>query len=161
MIITARRITQKSHADGAFTGLGAWLEAGRWNQKGVHMVYTAQSLSLAALETVVHLPADALLYNLYVYIPVEFDSKLVFGLPSSSLAADWKNHPPPDSTREIGTSWVKEQKSPVLKVPSSVIPEEYNYLINPLHSDFARLKIGKAISFLLDPRIKLDPATTH
>jgi RES domain-containing protein len=77
------------------------------------------------------------------------------------LPADWKNHPPPDSTREIGTSWVKEEKNPVLKVPSSVIPEEYNYLINPLHSDFARLKIGKAMTFLLDPRIKLDPATTH
>jgi RES domain-containing protein len=161
MIITAWRVTQKSHADGAFTGLGEWLEAGRWNQKGVSMVYTAQSLSLAALETVVHLPADALLYNLYVYIPVEFDSKLILELPSSSLPADWKNHPLPDSTREIGTSCVKEQKSPVLKVPSSVIPEEYYYLMNPLRSDFARLKIGKAISFLLDPRIKIDPATTH
>lgn len=154
MKITAWRITQSAYADDAFTGLGAWLEGARWNEKGVYMVYTAESISLAALEMVVHLPEEALLYNCYVRIPVTFDSKQVMTLKTSQLPADWHCNPPPESTQKIGSSWAEERKSLVLKVPSSVIPDESNYLINPLHSDAKSLKIGKAEQFKFDNRIK-------
>ncbi len=153
-MITAWRITQAVHTGSAFTGVGAWLEGGRWNRKGVHMIYTAGSLALAALEIVVHLPETAILYSHYVRIPVQFDSGQVTELALTSLPEDWNGHPPSESTQEIGTSWAIEKKSLVLKVPSSVIPEEYNFLINPLHPDASRLKIGNAEPFKFDFRIK-------
>jgi RES domain-containing protein len=154
MKITAWRITQSAYADEAFTGLGAWLEGARWNHKGVYMVYTAASVSLAALEMVVHLPKEALLYHHYVRLPVTFDSKQVMRLAPSQLPADWHHNPPPESTQQIGSGWAKERKSLVLKVPSSVIPEEHSYLINPLHPDAKRLRIGTAEPFKFDQRIK-------
>lgn len=154
MKITAWRITQSAYADNAFTGLGAWLEGARWNHKGIYMVYTAESISLAALELVVHLPEEALLYHHYVHIPVTFDSKQVMTLEPSKLPSDWHHNPPPESTQKIGSGWAKKRKHLVLKVPSSVIPEEHNYLINPLHSEAKGLRIGKAEPFKFDLRIK-------
>jgi RES domain-containing protein len=154
MTITAWRITQATHADDAFSGIGAWLEGARWNHKGVYMVYTAESISLAALEMIVNLPEEALLYKLYVRIPVQFDAKHVTPLKPSQLPSDWNYSPPPESTQTIGSNWAKTGKSLVLKVPSSVIPDEHNYLINPLHPAAADLKIGKAEKFHFDSRIK-------
>lgn len=154
MKITAWRITQAGHADDAFTGLGAWLEGARWNHKGIYMVYAAESISLAALEMVVHLPEEALLYNLYVRIPIVFESKQMMTLKPSQLPPDWNFSPPPESTQKIGSDWAKAQKSLVLKVPSSVIPDEHNYLINPLHPAVTSLKIGKAENFNFDIRLK-------
>lgn len=153
MKITAWRITQTVYADKAFTGVGAWLEGARWNPKGIYMVYAAESISLAAFEMLVHLPQEALLYNLYVRIPVEFDEKQVTTLKRSKLPANWKDNPPDESTQKIGLDWAQSQKNMVLNVPSSVIPEEYNYLINPLHPDFKKIKIGNADSFHFDERI--------
>jgi RES domain-containing protein len=153
MKITAWRITQKHYAEKAFTGLGAWLEGARWNPKGIYMVYTAESISLAAFEMLVHLPQEALLYNLYARIPIEFDTKRIISLKRSNLPANWKDNPPPETTQKIGLDWVKGQKSLVLKIPSSIIPDEYNYLINPLHPDFNKIKIGQADSFYFDERI--------
>jgi RES domain-containing protein len=154
MIITAWRITQAIHVDSAFNGIGAWLEGGRWNRPGVHMVYTAQFLSLAVLEMMVHLPEDALLYSRYVRIPVQFESSQVIEVPLSSLPEDWNSNPPPESTQKIGTAWAMGKKSLVLKVPSSVISEEYNYLINPLGPGADRLQFGEVEPFKFDPRIK-------
>jgi RES domain-containing protein len=154
VIIKAWRITQAIHAATAFTGIGAWLEGGRWNHKGIHMVYTAGSLALAALEIVVHLPEDALLYKRYVRIPMQFDSSQVIELAISDLPKNWNDHPPSESTQQISSSWTAEKKSLVLKVPSSIIPEEYNYLINPLHPDASEMKTGESESFKFDPRLK-------
>lgn len=154
MIITAWRITQAVHEASAFSGIGAWLEGGRWNRKGIHMIYTAGSLALAALEMVVHLPKDAILYNHYVCIPVQFDSGQVIELAMPDLPENWNDNPPPESTQQIGSSWMIEKSSLVLKVPSSVIPEEHNFLINPLHPGASEMKTGKARPFKFDPRIK-------
>ena len=153
MKITAWRITQKRYAEKAFSGLGAWLEGARWNPRGVYMVYTAESISLAALEMLVHLPGEALLHHLYVRIPVEFDSALVECLRPSDLPARWNSNPPAEATQKIGADWVRALQSPVLKVPSSVIPEEHNYLLNPLHPDFGALQIGAVDSFSFDKRM--------
>ncbi len=153
MKIAAWRITQAVYADEAFSGLGAWLEGARWNPKGVYMVYTAESISLAAFEMIVHLPQEALFYNLYVRIHFEFDAKQVITLKRSNLPKNWQNNPPGEATQKIGSNWIKNNESLVLKVPSSVIPDEYNYLINPLHTDFKTIKIGQAQSFAFDKRI--------
>jgi RES domain-containing protein len=149
----AWRITKAVYADNAFTGVGAWLEGARWNPKGVYMVYTAGSVSLAAFELLVHLPKEALLYDLYVRIPVEFDTKQVITFKLADLPSDWNANPPGEATQKLGDAWIKSEASLVLKVPSSIIPDEYNYLINPLHPDFKTITIGSAQSFHFDKRI--------
>jgi RES domain-containing protein len=88
-----------------------------------------------------------------VAIPIEFDEALVETFATSDLPADWNEEPPPPSTAEIGDRWVKESRSAVLELPSVIIPAEPNYLLNPTHSDFKRIRIGKPTPFCFDPRL--------
>jgi len=103
------------------------------------MIYTADSLALAALEILVHLPQPELLKLKFQRIPVKLDIRLVKSLNLMDLPADWDILPPPESTQTIGTEWAVKKKSVLLKVPSTIIREEFNYLINPLHPDFIKL----------------------
>ena len=154
MKITTWRIIKAQHAHRAFDGEGARLAGGRWNKIGIPMIYTADSLALAALEILVHLPGRELLKRKFLRIPVRFDSRLVTSFNLIDLPDDWDILPPPDSTQTIGTEWTIKKKSVLYKVPSTIIREEFNYLINPLHPDFKKLSIGDAQKFTFDPRIK-------
>lgn len=153
MSITAWRIVQKRWAQSAFSGYGARLEGGRWNRAGIPMVYTAESLSLASLEIIVHLPEASLLYTTYVRIPVTFSPDQMTVLSKDTLPADWDSIPESESTQKIGTEWASENRSLLLKVPSSVVPEEHNFLINPSHPEAAHLSIGAPAPFRFDPRL--------
>ena len=155
MKITTWRIIKARYADRAFEGQGARLVGGRWNKIGIPMIYTADSLALAALEILVHLPQPEWLKLKFQCIPVKFDIRLVKSLNLMDLPADWDILPPPESTQTIGTEWAVKKKSVLLKVPSTIIREEFNYLINPLHPDFIKLSIGSAQKFIFDPRIKI------
>ena len=117
------------------------------------MIYTADSLALAALEILVHLPQPEFLRLNFQRIPVKFDIRLVKSLNLIDLPADWDILPPPESTQTIGTEWAVKKKSVLLKVPSTIIREEFNYLINPLHPNFKKLSIGDAQKFIFDPRV--------
>lgn len=152
MKITAWRIVKATHKNRAFDGEGARIAGGRWNKIGTPLIYAADSLALAALETIVHLPTIDLFKKIFVYIPVRFDAKLVISQNPADLPDDWDLLPPPDSTQTIGTEWTLKKKSVILKVPSTVIREEFNYLINPLHPDFKKLSIGAPEKFVFDPR---------
>lgn len=152
MRITAWRIVKRRLARTAFSGEGAKRYGGRWNSSGVAIVYAAESQSLAALEILVHLDCAELLRD-YVAIPVSFDSKLVTAVDVSSLPRDWRTYPPPTRVREIGDGWVASGKSVVLQVPSVVVPSEMNFLLNPLHRDFEKLKIERPAQFTFDPRL--------
>jgi RES domain-containing protein len=147
----AWRIVREDHGYTAFDGEGAWRFGGRWNSLGTRTVYTSATLSLAALETLVHLNPPVAFK--YVAIPIEFDEALVETFATSDLPADWNEEPPPPSTAEIGDRWVKESRSAVLELPSVIIPAEPNYLLNPTHSDFKRIRIGKPTPFCFDPRL--------
>ena len=155
MKITAWRIVKFQHTKSAFDGEGARIAGGRWNKIGTPMIYTADSLALAALETVIHLPKSNLLKKIFFHIPVRFDNDLVLSLNPADLPADWDYIPPSDSSQAIGTDWISKEKSLVLKVPSTIIHEEFNYLINPAHPDFKKLSFGSPERFNFDPRIKL------
>jgi RES domain-containing protein len=78
---------------------------------------------------------------------------LVSDLSEADLPEDWNSRPISPSTRAIGDRWFKKQSSAVLRVPSIVVPDEYNYLLNPTHPDFAKIKIGKPIIYFFDPRL--------
>jgi RES domain-containing protein len=154
MKTTSWRILKTQHAGRAFEGEGARLVGGRWNKIGTPMIYTADPLALAALEILVHLPKRELLKQKFQRIPVRFDRRLVKSLNLIDLPSDWDILPPPESTQAIGTAWALKKQSVLYKVPSTIIREEFNYLINPLHPDFTKLSIGSVQKFVFDPRIK-------
>jgi RES domain-containing protein len=153
MKITAWRIVKAKHKNRAFDVEGARIAGGHWNKIGIPMIYTADSLALAALETVVHLPKQELLKKIFSSIPVEFDARLVIMLNPADIPKDWDSFPPVESTQNIGGEWALKKRSVVLKVPSTVIREEFNYLINPAHPDFKKLSIGSPVKFVFDARI--------
>jgi len=147
----AWRIVKEKHANTAFDGEGAWRYGGRWNSTGTRIIYTSATLSLAALESLVHLNPPVKFK--YVAIPIEFDDALLESIPVGGLPAEWTEEPPPPSTKQIGDLWVKEARSTVLELPSVIIPAEPNYLLNPAHPDFNKIRIGKPVPFAFDPRL--------
>jgi RES domain-containing protein len=155
--VSAWRIVKRKLAREAFNGEGARLYGGRWNSPGVSVVYTAQSQSLAALELLVHLENSDVLAE-YVVIEARFDDSLITRIPKASLPQDWRASPPPASARAIGDTWIAEEPSAVLELPSAIIPAENIYLLNPQHRDFAQIEIGEPQAFEFDLRLMLSGA---
>jgi RES domain-containing protein len=151
LTLTVWRIANHKHLKSAFTGEGARLYGGRWNSPGTPMIYTAQSQSLAILEMLVHLDSPELLKK-YVLFGVEIDAALVTPLDRSSLPKDWKADVVPASVQALGDAWATSLNSVALRVPSTLVPDESNFLLNPLHPNFPRLRIRKPITFQFDPR---------
>jgi RES domain-containing protein len=135
-----------------WSGTGARNFGGRWNSKGISVIYVSGSISLAAIEILVHLDSAEVLTK-FVKCPVTFDSRLVTHLDISKLPRNWRSDPGPAALRTIGDSWVAEERSVILAVPSAVVADEWNYVINPGHRDFGKIKIGKAEGFGFDRRL--------
>ena len=152
MSITAWRIVKQKNEKSAFSGEGARLYGGRWNSPGTAMVYTAQSQSLAALEMLVHLDNGDVLGE-YIFLDVLIEESLIAALDPSILPKNWRSTPPPAKLRLLADAWVQSASSAVLRVPSSLVLAEYNYLLNPKHADFVKLQIGKAVPFRYDARL--------
>lgn len=151
-MITAWRIVKARHAGGAFDGEGARVFGGRWNSPGVPMVYVASTRSLAVLEMAVHLDRSAVLES-FVLIPCQFDDRLVTSIGRAALPARWRSDPPPAELATVGDAWIRERRSPALAVPSAIIDEELNYLLNPLHPHFSQIRIGVPQAFEFDRRL--------
>ncbi len=115
------------------------------------MIYAAESQSLAALEMLVHLDWPELLKH-YVVFEINFENEAVSSIERSELPEGWRNDPAPSETRLLGDAWAAALRSPVLKVPSVIVPEEFNYLLNPQHPEFERISIHSPISFRFDNR---------
>jgi len=147
----AWRIVKAKHAATAFSGDGAAKTGGRWNSRGVPVVYASSTKSLAALETLVHLNPPVP-FN-YVAFRLQFDDTLIENIPLTRLPADWRVEPPPPSTKAIGDAWLREVRSAVLALPSVIVPGELNYLLNPAHPAFKKISIGKPERFVFDPRL--------
>jgi len=152
MIRTGWRIVPEGQAASAFDGEGARLHGGRWNSVGVAMVYASEHQSLAALEIRVHIDKTRMRKR-YRCFAFQFDQDLMKIFPVRDLPRDWRQEPPPPSLQRLGDDWVKSRASVILAVPSVVIPEELNYLINPRHPGFTKLKIEPPTDFFLDPRM--------
>ncbi len=136
-----------------FDGEGAYRFGGRWNWRGTRILYTAGSLSLAALEMLVHLNDEEILLA-YSYATAEFDEGLILSIENfRPLPDNWSDSPPPFQIQRIGDEWAREQASVVLKVPTSILPVEFNYLINVEHPEFSKVKLGKPQTFTFDERL--------
>ena len=145
------RLLTARFADTAFSGEGARLYGGRWNRKGVPMVYTAGSQSLAMLEMLVQ---DEPLRARYVMIPATLPRNLkVERIGPDRLPADWRELAAREQLQAIGGDWVRSRSSAVLGVPSTVIPAETSYLLNPLHAAFVTIEIGQPQEFITDLRL--------
>ncbi len=153
------RIVEKPWGGHAFDGEGARLCGGRWNGKGTAMVYTASTRALAVLELLVHLEDSYIIQQNFVIFRVTVNDSYIMDL-GQGLPKNWQSDIIPLSTQAIGDDWVKQQASAVLGVPSVIIPEENNYLINPLHPDFKMLKIEEAQPLSFDPRLVITHRTT-
>lgn len=141
MTIRAWRITKSKHAATAFSGGGAKIYGGRYNSPGTAIVYTAGSASLAILEVLVHLQAPDLIKR-YVIFEVTFDESLVIAVNPATLPKTWRSSPTPKTVQDIGDTWAANGSSAILRLPSVIVPSEWNYLLNPTHPDFAKIKIG-------------------
>jgi len=149
---TAWRIVKPHRVADAFSGEGARLYGGRWNSIGSSVVYAAESKALAALEILVHMDDDCLMDE-YLCIPIRLDTRLARHLDMKSLPENWRKMPPSTSTQSLGDAWAAESLSAVLVVPSVLIPGESNYLFNPRHPNFGKLRIGAPEPFEFDPRL--------
>lgn len=137
----------------AFSGEGASQYGGRWNSIGTPIVYTAGTQSLAILEVVVHVESERQLEH-YSLFEISFEQRLVLELSLDSLPEDWQSDPAPESAKAIGDQWVKQADSLVLQVPSTIVNDTPNYIINPYHPDLNKLNIIGPIPYPIDPRIK-------
>lgn len=150
-MLTVWRLLTARFAESAFSGDGARLYGGRWNRKGMPMVYAAGSQSLAMLEMLVQ---DEPLRARYVMVPATLPKNLkIERVTPDQLPADWRDLGAREQLQAIGTDWARRKSSSVLAVPSVVIPTETNYLLNPLHPSFARIEIGKPEEFVTDLRL--------
>ncbi|HEV3410329.1 MAG TPA: RES domain-containing protein [Chthoniobacterales bacterium] len=149
---SAWRIVNARYAKQVFTGEGARREGGRWNSVGVPVVYLSAHRSLALLEILARV-SPAVAGDRYVFVEASWDNALMEPLPNRDLPAEWRAIPPTAATAAIGDGWIAEARSAVLAVPNVIIPAESNYLLNPAHPDFRRVKIGRPEPFLFDPRL--------
>jgi RES domain-containing protein len=147
------RITPEAHAEQPLRGEGAKRYGGRWNHIGIAVVYTSESLSLAVLEYLVNLSISDLppkLVSVQVKIPDDFSHK---DIQTKALPANWRTFPATEELKDIGTDWVRTGSTPVLVVPSVVIPGEHNCLINPAHPLAKKIQVVSTEPFALDQRL--------
>jgi RES domain-containing protein len=131
---------------------GAALYGGRWNPEGLEAVYAAATLSLAALEVLVHfsvLPRDFVLTEIRIPSGVDIHRILTEDLPPG-----WNAISPSPATPEVGRRWIEECGSAVLCVPSTIVPTELLYVFNPKHSQFRLMKFSSSVPFRFDSRLK-------
>lgn len=135
------------------SGTGARMYGGRWNSKGLPLLYTAGSRALALLETLVHVPQKNLPKDLCLTIIKLPDALSMHTITSTDLPKDWRTIPIQTALQEIGDHWLKKGTTVILRVPSVIVPEENNYLINPLHPEFEKIKITSSNPFIFDDRL--------
>jgi len=127
--------------------------AGRWNHRGTKVIYAASTISLCALEVLASrsrfIGADC------ISVPIEIPDDLnVRTLEPKDLPPNWTTYPHPMETRDMGTGWIDLAETAVLSVPSALIASERNYILNPSHPDFSRIRFGPALPFTFDARLR-------
>ena len=146
----------RSYPANDMSGIGAAKDGGRWNSPGQPMVYSASTLALACLETLVHIN-NSLPLNRYV---VEIDIPDVVwrrrGVFNPQAHVGWDAEPAGFTSISYGDHWAASAASAVLQVPSVIVPEENNYLINPGHPDASQITATKKRRWLYSPRLPLN-----
>ena len=145
------RVSNTRYA-GDLSGEGARLHGGRWNHIGTPCLYTSQSRSLAVLELSVNVSTASVLRYLSM-VEIEIPNSLL-ELTIPDLPGNWRDAPAPSSTKDYGSDLLTKNLNAIIKIPSSVIPEEFNYIINPKHHYAGDCTIIEVKDFTYDIRIK-------
>jgi len=133
------------------TGAGAKITGGRWNTAGVAMLYAAETIALACLETLVHTKAVGLPFNRYL-VRIDVPDSVWRTAELFPDKVGWDALPAGRVSIDYGTQWARAARSLLLRVPSVVVPEEFNVLVNPAHPDAKALRVAKVRKWLYDPR---------
>lgn len=149
---TVWRIVKRRHADSAFDGRGAQRFGGRWNSPGRRAVYVSATKSLATLELLVHLDVAQPLPRLVAFA-FDMEERLIEHLPLRRLPRNWRTAGASVVTQRLGDEWLASGRALALAVPSAIVPEESNYLLNPTHAAYTRLAFGHPVPVVLDPRL--------
>jgi len=137
------------------SGLGAKKTGGRWNRVGTALVYTSATRALACLETIVHFNTRSLPLNRFLVrfdIPDDIWKKRI-SIPEDVIDVGWNALPAGQTSMDIGDQWVKENETCILEIPSVIIPEELNVLLNPAHPDMKDIGVTVIRKWLYDPRL--------
>ena len=150
------RIEREKYLDATLSGIGASLTKGfRWNSLNTRLVYTSESRSLATLEVTVHLDLSEDLPTDRYYVEIEIpDDLTILEVSVDDLPDDWDAKPPGITTQTIGDDFAAENQAAILKVPSAIVPGEFNYLINPGHEDAGRIKVKGRAKMGFDGRLR-------
>ena len=151
------RIERIKYVGSTLTGIGASTSKGyRWNSHNTRLVYAAERTALATMEVAGQLDLSQDLPDDRLYIEIEIpDDILILEVRTKDLPSGWDSKPPTLITQIIGDDFVAQGEAAVLKVPSSIIPQESNYLINPSHTDAKRIKVKSTSPMVFDTRFKM------
>lgn len=144
------RITNQTYAND-ISGNGAALYGSRWNSKGLPLLYTSQFISLSILESLVHLKKGEIppsQYLLHIEIP---DESEIAEISYKKIKKNWDHEP--DYTQWLGDQFLRNKQGLILKVPSAIVPQENNFLLNPLHPNFKKIRIVSSELLQLDKRL--------
>lgn len=147
------RLCKRQHQDAALDGEGARRYGGRWNSTGRRVIYASESRALALLEILVHLEDEEALREGYVLFEITLPDQNILTLPRD-LPDGWKDYPANPASKSIGDQWLASRASLALAVPSVLLPQESNILINPDHPDFADISVEGPFLFEVDSRLK-------
>jgi RES domain-containing protein len=136
------------------SGSGARLYGGRWNSVGKAMIYLASSRAMALLEVLVHL-SPTIFPQDYCIAEIEVPENNILTMNAQILPANWQDISAPAELKQLGDSFIKQQQYLLMKVPSAILPQEFNYLINPTHTDAAKMKVLSRQPFSFDERLVL------
>jgi RES domain-containing protein len=156
----AWRIDRAKWTATSFSGKGAAAVGGRWNPAGLHVVYASENLATAALEKFLHLPKPIPPRLTFVQFALELNGVAVERPRLADLPSSWRDEPVSAASQKFGAAWYGAGRTAVLAVPSAIIPEEINYVLNPAHPQFAKISISKPTPFTFDPRLA-SLATLH
>jgi RES domain-containing protein len=144
------RITRANYTDRLVASGGV----ARWNTRGRFVIYTAGSRALACLENVVHRSGEGL-QELFRVMVIDIPNHLTIqAIAQADLPDNWADYQNFDVCQQRGETWLQQGQSAVLRVPSVIVPQEWNYLLNPAHPDFAAIKLLRTEPFVFDPRLK-------
>ncbi|RZJ69382.1 RES family NAD+ phosphorylase [Flavobacterium sp.] len=149
------RIEREKYLKTTLSGIGASTSEGfRWNSFNTRIVYTAETRALATLEVAVHLDLSEDLPTDRFYVEIDIpDNIQILEVDLEVLPEGWDSKPPILVTQLIGDAFANRNEAAVLKVPSAVVPYEFNYLINPNHADFKHVKVLKTVKMQFDSRL--------
>ena len=151
--ITAFRLVAPRWESSALSGEGARKFGGRWNSSGHPVVYLAETRALCALELLVHLTTPETRIKPFVLMEIKIPARDVASLEASTLPADWNILPPTHGTMSIGDDWLGQNQSLVLRVPSAIVPEESNLLLNVSHPSMREVELASRRTFHFDARL--------